>query len=102
MSKKKPKSPKFLLLFKDCDEITRSQVHSWPALHLLVKQGMIEFHKGQDPEHDTFRITEFGKKILAVQILMSHTGVLDSLTPEQHRAIAEMDPGPSASVGRRP
>lgn len=36
----------------------------------------------------------------AEERLKDYKGVLLSLTPEQHRAISEMDPGPPASVGR--
>jgi DNA-binding PadR family transcriptional regulator len=60
-----PQSPKFLLVFKETDEITRKQVHSYPALHELMKLGMIEYQKGPTYKLDIFRITEAGKKMLA-------------------------------------
>jgi hypothetical protein len=41
-------------------------------------------------------------RVRAREVLRSHRGVLLSLTPDQQRAIARMDPGPAASVGRRP
>ncbi len=66
------KAPKFLLLFKDSDEITRQQVHSWPALHRLMDHGMIEFQKGPTTDTDTYRITEAGKKMLAEVVTMTN------------------------------
>jgi hypothetical protein len=38
-------------------------------------------------------------KRAAEKYLEGHKGVLDSLSPEQHRALAEMDPGPSRMCG---
>jgi hypothetical protein len=64
-NKNKPASPLFLLLFKDGDEITRRQVYSYPALHRLMKMGMIKFRKGPTYDEDIYRITEAGKELQA-------------------------------------
>jgi hypothetical protein len=39
-------------------------------------------------------------RVRAREVLRRHQGVILSLTPEQMRAIAEMDLGPSTEVGR--
>lgn len=51
---------------------------------------------------ETEQEREEALRVRAREVLRSHRGVLFSLTPDQHRAIAQMDPGPAASVGRKP
>jgi hypothetical protein len=41
-------------------------------------------------------------RVRAREVLRSHRGVLLSLTQDQLRALAEMDPGPTRSIGRKP
>lgn len=41
-------------------------------------------------------------RVRAREALRQHRGVLFTLTPEQHRHLAEMDPGPSVEVGAPP
>lgn len=41
-------------------------------------------------------------RVRAREVLRSHRGLLLTLTPDQHRALAQMDPGPAASIGRNP
>jgi hypothetical protein len=38
-------------------------------------------------------------RVRAREILRAHRGLLLSLTPEQMRTLAEMDPGPSTEIG---
>jgi hypothetical protein len=41
-------------------------------------------------------------RALAIETLLDHSGVLFSLTPEQHRTLNDMDPGPTVEVGKPP
>jgi len=38
----------------------------------------------------------------AKKALEQHKGILRGMTPEQHREISNMDPGPCAEIGRIP
>jgi hypothetical protein len=51
---------------------------------------------------ETQQEREEALRVRAREVLSQHRGLLLSLSPEQHRAIAEMDPGPPAEIGRAP
>ena len=51
---------------------------------------------------ETDQEREESLRVHARDVLRRHRGVLLSLTPEQQRAIAQMDHGPCASIGRSP
>jgi hypothetical protein len=55
-------------------------------------------------DYDYIETEEEREEALRVRarVMRRHQDVLLSLTPDEQRAIAQMDPGPAASVGRRP
>ena len=52
--------------------------------------------------HDNRTRTRDAARIRALEILLGHRGVIDSMTDEQLRSLSEMPPGPPLEIGLPP